>query len=39
MVLFRKAMAVNILISAVYVFSVFIVIYGFYRKEKEENNE
>ena len=39
MILFRELMAVNILISVIYVFSVFLVIYGFYRKTTEVNNE
>ena len=39
MVVFRKIMAVNILVSVIYVYSVFIVIYGFYRGVKEKNNE
>lgn len=38
-ILFRELMAVNILISVIYVFSVFLVIYGFYRKTTEVNNE
>jgi len=37
MIVFREAMAINILISALYVFSVFIIIYGFYAKARQEN--
>ena len=38
MVLFRENMALNILISVLYVFSVFITIYGFYRKQNKKSH-
>ncbi len=36
MILLREEMYINIFISAAYVFSVFVIIYGYYRKLKEK---